>query len=420
MKLHVAFCIIVLTTLCALTTAISAECGDARHNVVCYYDVTMHRLRAVMADGNGHLGLCSHIVYSQSSLALTGTVKRPSAWDIHAYRQMRDLKTTNPCLKTLVSVRDDQRHRVADIVNIPYLRHKLALGAVQFLQRYHFDGVEFDEDELMGTVTNSTAVSLNAFADFAEEMRLIYAGRTNGKLILASAIDPSLLQDDGSAAAAMLRHVDFASVKPEYGQHQPRTSLTPSTWSEHAANEADHLDTLLSRLRTVYAKDTSKLMISAAGGQHGHGRQVCVRTHHASLRAKVLGAHREESRQQRLKRAASRAHYIKQKALGGVVVWNMAKQADACGAEGDGPLLKTVSAVMRCHADVTCERDGKVEDPNDCRRFYMCSNTGSENEAITLFVCPRGMIYSSARKSCVHRARALNIRRLCMCGELAE
>lgn len=119
---------------------------------------------------------------------------------------------------------------------------------------------------------------------------------------------------------------------------------------------------------------------------------------------------------------SAQARHVKQKLLGGLVIWNFSSfnKKKTCMFDLGPSLVRTVSATLRCTADVRCEKPGPLADPNDCRSFYMCSKKRSGFIAKTRFTCPPRMVFSHVRRFCVHRARVIDLRSICLCNEFGS
>jgi chitinase len=68
------------------------------------------------------------------------------------YREFRDLKSKKPALKTYISVGGPGTNkRFAELLKMDQDRTKLIDSAIQFMEKYGFDGIDLDWHDLVAT-----------------------------------------------------------------------------------------------------------------------------------------------------------------------------------------------------------------------------------------------------------------------------
>lgn len=124
-------------------------------NIVCYFGSW-----AVYRPGNGKIDipdidptLCTHLIYTFVGLNGDGTIKIIDPWaDLpdgggkDGYNRFNRLRNLNPNAKTLIAIGGWNEGSViySRVVGNAKLRRSFVNNAVKFVQKYNFDGLDFD------------------------------------------------------------------------------------------------------------------------------------------------------------------------------------------------------------------------------------------------------------------------------------
>ena len=127
---------------------------------------------------------------------------------------MAQLKRENPALKLLISVGGDAHegaHRFSRLVDLPVRRRQFIESAVEFCDRYGFDGVDLHwaypgAEEFGGKPTDKTN-----FKVLLEELRTVLKSRD---LLLTVAVPASRYRlDEGYDILALEKMTDFVNLQ---------------------------------------------------------------------------------------------------------------------------------------------------------------------------------------------------------------
>lgn len=91
--------------------------------------------------------LCTHLIYAFAGLDHNHKIKSlDPTTDVahHAYERFNKLKTTNPALKTLISIGgwNEGSLKFSSLASSPSSRKDFVTSVVHFVNKYNFDGVD--------------------------------------------------------------------------------------------------------------------------------------------------------------------------------------------------------------------------------------------------------------------------------------
>lgn len=123
--------------------------------VVCYYGSW-----STYRPGDGKCAVqdidptkCSHLIYTFVGLNEDGTIRildpwcdLPDGYGLNGFGKFYDLKKRNPSVKTLLAIGgwNEGSERYSRVMNDETLRKVFVQDAVNFVQKYKFDGLDFD------------------------------------------------------------------------------------------------------------------------------------------------------------------------------------------------------------------------------------------------------------------------------------
>jgi len=158
------------------TTSPSDTCGDKK--IVCYYPNWAYYRRGkgkfLVEDINVHM--CTHVVYSFVVLQKQKfTVKIFDQWldvDLKNYEKFVAMKKKNPKLKVLVALggwneSQDNAGKYSQLFRNQANRAKFVKSAVEFLQKWNFDGLDLDYEY-------PNAGDKSGFGQFVKELKIAF------------------------------------------------------------------------------------------------------------------------------------------------------------------------------------------------------------------------------------------------------
>lgn len=89
--------------------------------------------------------LCTHIILAFARIDSNGNLVTISTYDLNYLKQVREFKRKWPGIKVMISVmNEDQFNGFTKIASSTEARQRFAKSAIEFLQRYHLDGIDLD------------------------------------------------------------------------------------------------------------------------------------------------------------------------------------------------------------------------------------------------------------------------------------
>ncbi|XP_068629927.1 probable chitinase 10 [Battus philenor] len=192
---------------------------NSRYKLVCYYtNWSWYR------PGLGKYGpedidptLCTHIVFGFAVLGPDGLLTPHDPWadqENHLYERVIEFKKYG--IKVSIAIggwNDSIGDKYSKLVNDPASRRRFVSHAVEFIERYGFDGLDLDweypkcwqVDCSMGPDSDK-----EGFADLVRELSAVFKPKG---LILSSAVSPSKrVIDEAYDVPVLARHLDWIAV----------------------------------------------------------------------------------------------------------------------------------------------------------------------------------------------------------------
>lgn len=194
------------------------------YKVVCYFTNWSWYRRGIgkYLPENVDTALCTHVIYAFTVLDSEKlTIKYHDPWadiDNKMLARVVDLKKKNPKLKVILGLggwTDSAGDKYSRLVNNPASRAKFIQHALQFINNYGFDGLDFDWEYpkcWQVDCKRGPDSDKQGFAAMLTELRAAFDSNTP-RLLLTAAVSPSKkVIDAGYDVPVLARTLDFVNV----------------------------------------------------------------------------------------------------------------------------------------------------------------------------------------------------------------
>ncbi|XP_059612894.1 chitinase-3-like protein 1 isoform X2 [Phlebotomus argentipes] len=437
--------------------------SGAQQKIVCY-----HGTWSYYRQGNGKFGvaqidpfLCTHLVYAFFGIAPEGAIRILDPWldlednyGLGNIKKFNELKKLNPKLKTIAAVGgwNEGSTTFSQVANSEAKRKRFAKSAVEFLEKFHFDGLDMDW-EYPGQRGGNPSTDKKAFTLFLKD--LSEALHAKGFILSAATASAEFSAEISYDIAEVGKYLDYIGIMTydlhgswdqKIGNNAP---LYAGSWDETARERQLNVDAAISYwLQSGAPREKILLGVpsygrgfrmingqSAPGSPHAgpsdpgpHTRtpgmlgfnELCETRQsqkwedhwdeqqfvpYVTKGSQWIGYDDEKS-------LRFKANYVQSHNLGGMMMWSI-ETDDFKGFCGRGafPLLKEINSALlgtnfppvettpvpsvTTQKPQECLQDGFSRDPDQCNVFYIC-----EGGNIYQFICPEGLVFDTVNNIC--------------------
>lgn len=193
-----------------------------KYKIVCYFsNWAWYRPdtgKFIPEDINAHF--CTHLMYAFTVLDPESlTIKVHDSWadvDNRFFHRLVDLKKKNPKLKVLMALggwNDSAGDKYSRLANSPANRRRFIKHAVEFLEKYGFDGLDMDWEYPACWQTNCDKSNPQDKVGFSHLLSELRAELHPRGLLLTAAVSPSKKVIDAAYdVPAMAHNLDFLNL----------------------------------------------------------------------------------------------------------------------------------------------------------------------------------------------------------------